>query len=281
MPLSVTVFQIANHHRSRTVCTAMAAGIRAVGDRVTIRDESEYRFPDADAVVFYGLAGHLPKVFSDYRKKGKPAVYVDLGYWGRREGGRFNGYHKISVGARHPTRYFQAHKHSDDRFKQFGLKTSPWQKGKHILLAGMSDKAAQAEGLVVEHWEQEAIDELLKHTKRRIIYRPKPSWRGARPLRGAVFDTSACDLRYMLNNCHAVVTHHSNVSIDGLIAGVPAFCWDGVATPMALQNLSQIESPIYPNDRHEWLAAIAYCQWNIEEMAAGLPWRHLKNEGLI
>jgi len=81
--------------------------------------------------------------------------------------------------------------------------------------------------------------------------------------------------------CHAVVTHHSNIAIDALVNGVPAFCWSGAATCMSLQDLAQIEKPLRPPAREQWLANIAWCQWTVGEMASGAMWRQLKLDGMV
>jgi len=85
----------------------------------------------------------------------------------------------------------------------------------------------------------------------------------------------------LFKDCHAIVTHHSNVAIDGLFAGVPGFCFDGAAKCMTLQDLSQIEKPIRPPGRLQWLANVAWCQWDINEIRSGAMWRFLGSEGLI
>lgn len=279
--MNVAVYLIDDHHRSRVICDAMMAGIRASGDRPELIPERFYvRKPVAPVAVFYGLEGNLRNVFTDYSEQGK-AVYVDLGYWGRRQGGRWAGYHKISVNARHPTAYFQARKHDNRRAQLLGVVPQAWKKGNHILLAGMGDKGARAEGFEPEMWERETIAEIRKHTHRQIIYRPKPSWKRARPIPSVGFSPRTQDVAEVLNGAHCVVTHHSNVAVDGLVGGTPAFCWHGVASLLSSQDLSQIESPLYPEGREQFVADLAWTQWSIAEMAKGLPWRHLKDEGLI
>jgi hypothetical protein len=280
MPVEIAVYGIREHYRSHICTQAMAAGIAKTGDKPVMLWEHEYRGPVAQVAVFYGLEGNLPKIFSDYRSCGS-AVYIDLGYWGRRQGGRWSGYHKISVNARHPTDYFQRRRHDASRAKALGVVPQPWRRGQHILLAGMGDKGARAEGFEPEAWERKAIEVLREFTQRPIIYRPKPSWKRARPLPGVGFSPRTEEVETVLRNCHAVVTHHSNVAVDGIVAGVPAFAWAGVATRMGSQDLAHIENPPRPEGREQWIADIAWCQWSIAEMAEGLPWRHLKSEGLI
>lgn len=283
MPLEVAIYEVHTRHRSRSVCQAMLAGINRIGDRARIIPESSYKRPiPGNVAVFYGLQGRCVDVFRDYRAAGQKAVYVDLGYWGRRYGGRFNGFHKVSVGDRHPTAYFQNRQHDSARFQVFEIPVRPWSRdGKHILVAGMSDKGARAEGFLPEQWERRVIEKLRRVTDRPIIYRPKPSWLGSHPIQGAGFDRSDRSISEALIDCYAVVTHHSNASVDGLLAGVPSFCIDGCAAPLSLRDFSKIEEPLYPDGREQWAADLAWTQWSIEEMSSGAAWRYLKDEGLV
>lgn len=260
----------------------MAEGVAAAGDSVHIYPSHCYRHPHADIAVFYGFDRNLQKVMQDYRAIGKPVVYVDLGYWGRREGGPLQGYHKVSVNGRHPTDYFQAIRHPADRLSRLGLNIEPWkQAGRHIIVAGMSAKAAEAEGFGPHAWERATIEQLRRVTDRPIVYRPKPSWTEARALPGATFEPGLEDLPRLLADCHAVVTHHSNVAIDALMAGIPAFVADGAASALCFSGLDRIEQPWRPDGREQFAADLAYAQWRVAEMRSGDVWRHLKAEGLI
>lgn len=280
MPLEVKLFEIDSHHRSKVVVQAMAKGISRVGDRPAIKPAVNYR-PDDQVIVFYGLVGALAKAIRRQQAVGGTAIYVDLGYWGRRQGGRWTGYHKIAVNSRHPTEYFQRRPHDETRFRRLGVSMMPWKRGRNILIAGMGDKGSLAEGFQPGEWERSAVEQLRKLTDRPIIYRPKPSWLKARTIDGTIFSPPRQKIEEVLADCHAVVTHHSNVAVDGLMDGIPAFCFEGVAVPMALADLTRIEHPEYPADRQRWANDIAWTQWSIAEMAEGLPWRHLKDEGLL
>jgi len=260
----------------------MAEGIRRCGDQVREIREEFYNGPDFDVAVFYGLYGKLRQAFVDYRRTGKKAVYIDLGYWKRTEGGKLYGYHKIAVNSRHPTAYFQNRPYPEDRFNRLGVKIEPWKKeGRHILVAGMGAKAAEVEGFRPNQWEEAAVREIRRYTDRPIVYRPKPSWNNPTRIEGTIFSGKEQRLEDVLADCHAVVSHHSNVCVDALCSGVPSFCWHGVATALSLKELSLIESPIYPDGREQWAANIAYTQWRPDEMKSGAAWRYLKDEGII
>lgn len=275
---SIAVYFIPGHEWSRKAGEAMAEGIRRCGDRAHVMPVTEHRGADHAAAVFWGFIEPCQRVMSDYRAAGKAAVYIDSGYWGRGK----DGYCKVAVNSRHPTAYFQRRKHDHARAAELGIKPSPYRSGSHILVAGMSAKAAWAEKLEpVESFERRCIDVLRTITDRPIVYRPKPTWKAAKPIEGVRYSAPEEPLSQVLADCHAVVTHHSNVAVDGLVAGVPAFCLEGVALPMSLQDVRLIEHPRYQDGREQWIADVAWCQFNVAEMRDGVAWRHLKDEGLM
>jgi len=276
----VGVWYMRGKERSRKIAAALKHGARAAGMRVVMRPETEYRGPDTRIAAFYGFQNTLPRIMADYLEAGRRVVFVDLGYWHRHWGGRWEGYHKVAVDGRHPSRAQMSIDRNPSRLRRLAIHTTQWKRdGRHIIVAGMSAKSAESYGLKPEEWERWAIAEIRKHSKREIVYRPKPSWRGATRLQGARYD--AGPLANAFKGCHAVVTHHSNVAIDGLVSGVPAWVWDGAAVPMASQNLSRIERPKKPRDREQWLSRLAHCQWRVEEMRNGDLWRELRADGLI
>lgn len=280
--LTATVLQIQHHRRSKIISDAMANGIRHMGDKVIRHYEGGYRAPDSQVVCYYGHEGRNIQAAKDYQAAGGKAVYCDLGWFGRRYGGRWTGYHKVVVNSRHPNAYFQRRSYPVNRARFLNVTVKPWKRtGRFILLAGMSDRCAISLGYKPNQWEREAIDALQKVTDRPIVYRPKPSWKGATPLAGTTYSVRPEEAEHLYPDCWAVVTHHSNVAVEGLVEGIPAFCWDGVAVPMASQDITQIENPVYPAGREQWIANICWQQWSVEEIRQGLAWRHLKDEGLI
>lgn len=260
----------------------MRAGVQRTRWECQLRPSTAYRGrPDGPAAIFYGLAHGCKQILEDYRASGRRAIYIDLGYFGRRKRSRYDGYHKMVLNGRHPTDYFQNKLHSADRFKSFGIPIQPWRDGgDHILVVGMSAKAAIAEGLAPHSWERETIQRLRQLTKRPIVYRPKPNWADAKPIDGAAFEREQT-LEEAFRGCHAVVARHSNVAVDALLAGVPAICPLGVASVLSGHDLTQIESPPMPGGREQWAADLAWTQWSVDEMRTGAAFRYLLNEGLL
>jgi len=286
MSSEIGIFSTAGNRRSQIICNAMHEGLRRVGVKASLLPSTRAMSADVDVAIFYGLAGHLRDLFDRYRRDpAKRAVYIDLGFWGRRDGGKYNGYHKVAVDCRHPLAYFQRRRHSNARAAKFGVAVKPWRRdGRHILIAGMGPKACMVEGFNPTEWESMVVDRLRKITDRPLIYRPKPNYMGARPIRGAVMKTEADQsLEEALKNSWAVVAHHSNVCIDALAAGIPVYCADGLALALGrpMDELKRIEKPEYPDGREQFIADVAYTQWNVREMAEGRVWRYLIEEGVI
>jgi hypothetical protein len=143
-----------------------------------------------------------------------------------------------------------------------------------VLLAGMSAKSAGTRGWRPQEWEMATILELRRVTNRPIMYRPKPSWLDATPISGTQFSPRDELVTDALKNCWAVVTLHSNVAIDALLAGIPIHALEGVAAGFS-QPLEQIETFRLDGNREQLMADIAWCQWKASEMADGSAWRYL------
>lgn len=80
-----------------------------------------------------------------------------------------------------------------------------------------------------------------------------------------------------MQNCKVCITYNSGAGVDAAVAGVPvitgnagSFAWD-----VASHSLDTVDTPYCP-DRTQWLNNLAYAEWSLDEIAAGLPWRHLK-----
>jgi hypothetical protein len=278
----IAIYHAPNNARSGLIAQALMRGADRAGLAASSISSATYRQPDADIAIFYGLSDGLSRVFTDYRARGKTVLFVDLGYWMRRKRTRWDGYHKVCINSRHPTAYFQDKPRDRSRFASLDIPgPQPWRaKGRHIIVAGMSAKASAAEHMSPESWERAAVVKLRRLTSRPIIYRPKPNWLGARRIPGTMMD-ALTPLDQALRGCHAVVTHHSNVAVDALMAGVPCFTEGGAASVLSGRDLSQIETPPMPDGREQWARDLAFVQWNMNEMADGTMWRHFRDEGVI
>jgi len=186
------------------------------------------------------------------------------------------GCHKVAINSRHPNVDLTM---PPDRFNALGLAVEPWRTGGgHILVAGMSSKNARDLGLGPEQWETDAIQTIKSVTSRRIIYRPKPTWNGFTELPGAELSPPTESLETALNNCFAVVTHHSNVAIDALAKGIPVYTADGAARCLSTRAIDLIVNPSYPDNRNEFFAGLAWWNWSLAEMESGDCWAFVRSQ---
>lgn len=292
MAITVGLIVSRKFRARQKVMPDLAQGIAKLGDKVERIWAHQYTEPFSDCVLFYGFDGsrtsQIARAFYDYKRSGRKAIYIDLGYFSQRWNGDRYGFHRFSINDRHPTAYFQNKKHKSDRFKVHNRTVEPWRKpGRNIVVCGMSDKCARFEGFKFEEWERAAIKKLRTITDRPIIYRPKPQRKTVSqypPIDGVSYsDPLHKRLGDELKDAWCVVSHHSNAGIDALMAGVPCFTDEGVATPLAKTDVGLVEFPFIPSDsdRKQLVADIAYCQFNRPEMRDGTAWRHFRDEGLV
>lgn len=280
-PRSISVHIVPESTKAKVVCEAFAYGVRKLGGFANVRGVKNQDIENYDAVALWGYTTPCQEIIRKAERLNIPWVFFDLGYW-RRE----RHYYKVTVNDRHPTSYFQRQSKDASRWKPLKMHIQPWRdpnERDYILLAGMSGKAAWSWGLEAEAWELQTLNYLKTVTDRPIVYRPKPSYHDSTRLMGAGYDNRT-PIYSLLQRAHCVVTHHSNVGCDALLAGVPVFARYGMAAPLGLglHHLgTSIEDPYRPDTRDQWARDAAYCQWSLEEMRSGACLRHLLEEGLI
>jgi hypothetical protein len=139
------------------------------------------------------------------------------------------------------------------------------------------------------NWVINTIDELRKHTKRPIVFRPHP--RCALPYIEKEFKNvyrqnprhvngTYDDFDIGFNNIWATVSYSSNPGIHSIIEGVPAFVsTHSLAYDVAndINSLQNIETPLMP-DRTQWLNDYAWTEFTIEEISEGMPLKLLTSK---
>lgn len=266
MTLKVICLTHYQQHRYRDIATAMATGIKACGDVPIIREiSSTPRTEGIDCAVAYGWKRR--HVFQQYPR----FIYADLGYWHR------ESYYRLSINGWSPDGYVSAGL-SSDRLSSFGVTIKPWRSsGDEIVIAGSTAKSCAEHGYSYMHWERQAAED-LKDCGKRIVYRPKPRDRWARPIEGIGYDTRP--IAEALQSAWAWVTHHSNSAIDALTAGVPVHCETGAAAAFSVP-MDQMADPPLLEGREQFLADVAWLQWTLDEIRSGKAWAHMKERGLL
>lgn len=191
------------------------------------------------------------------RAEGRDWYYADHGYFGRGTYFRVtkNAYQHDGHGRR-PT----------DRFRKFGHRVKPWRReGKHIVVCPNSKIYCGLHGFDVDAWLSTVTADLKKATDRKIVVR----WKTDEPRRPLGKD---------LVDAWAVVVYSSAAAIYGLIAGVPCVTLAPFAATrrMGSTSLSEIEQPFLPSDREQFLSALAYEQWTLDEIRRGVAWKSLQ-----
>lgn len=235
---------------------------------------------DYDIAAMVGVKSN--ERFYAHRHEGRKVMMLDKGYSRHhRPGGRVWEYWRIAIDAHQPTSRIATLNCPTDRREGMGWEAKPWRKdGASIIFAGSSDKYHAFHRLPdPNRYARSVVTAMLKRSQRRMIYRPKPSWHGAYPLKRARFSKQPESLSTLLESAWALVTHGSNASFDAIMAGVPCvILGDAVAKPISSTSLDEIESPRMASEKvvRWWLANLAYWQWTEAEFASGEAWDFLK-----
>lgn len=271
------------HKRERVLADALVNGFSAHGDDCLQRIKG-VASPDEDCDLACIVGVKNLAMFRAYRARGINVAYFDKGYI--RELHRLpNGseewmeYWRVSVNHHQPVSFVAKAKRSFDRAQGAGMRLEPWrEKGEAILVDGSSAKHYAFHDLGNPTEVASKIIDQLKGCGRPIIYRPKPSWRDAKPIKGTEYSTGK-DFRPAFARSHVLVTYGSNLCYDAVLAGVPSIVLgEGIARPISSTSLDDIESPRLASheERKQWLANVAWCQFSLEEYNSGLPVETIK-----
>lgn len=244
------------NRRYRAIAKAMQSGIERCGDEAVITDTPE----PADFAVIYGWRRR------DWLFRYPHWMYADLGYWNR------DAYYRVSVGGWSPHRYLRFGM-GPERLKSLGVRVLPWHDGDEILVVGASEKSMAQHGYRYMEWEKRMVARLQGMGT--VVYRPKPNDVNRQPISGALLDDRP--VGEALAAARLVVTHHSNMAIDALVAGVPVYCETGAGAAFSLPfgSFDRLSG------REAFLADVAWHQWSLNEMADGTCWSFLKEKGIV
>jgi hypothetical protein len=236
-----------------------------------------YQYEPSDvAVVFGWYKSKVPmswprrKVISQQRNAHLDVVVLETGYINR--GAGQTHHYAAGLNGLNGRANFRNHGMPDDRARLLGVELKPYKPGANIILCGQVPWDAAVDNSDHVAWLAECAA-ALSSGARPVVFRPHPA-AYLPPIKGCEFSQKplADDLR----NAWALVTFNSNSGVEALIDGVPVFAFDEGAMVWSVCNrsLSDIESPIFP-DRVQWLNDLCYAQWTLDEMKAGLAWKHL------
>jgi hypothetical protein len=164
--------------------------------------------------------------------------------------------------------------------------------GDYILLCMQKVGDASLRGADVFAWTEDTVNEIRKHTNRKIIIRPHPLYRKSvlhNKLKEKVLavadvhwqeayltEPDFVSIAEQLNNAWCTVTYSSGTGIDAVINGVPNVACDkgSMVYDVSSKDIAEIENP-YRGEKGVWSNKIAHCQWSIEEFESGECWQHV------
>jgi hypothetical protein len=226
-----------------------------------------------DPIVLRGIL--KKKIIHRCWEDDRTFYYIDTGYFGNEKtSANPNGWkywHRI---VKNDLQHGKIIPRPDDRFKQFNKKFNSWKKtGRTILIAAPDDKPCRFYGIDKETWVEQTVNEIKKYTDRPIIVRERAAKRIDR--------ISTDTLQQALDNdVFALVTYNSVAAVESIFHGIPTFTLApaNAASPVALQDLSLIESPYYPDQDklYAWGCHLSYGQFHLTELKNGQAKRYLE-----
>jgi hypothetical protein len=203
--------------------------------------------------ISYGFLRGAETIFQACEKHGVEYWEIDKGYF---KPNHFDGYYRISLNNIR-AHYNNALDLPADRWQSLNINIAPWRdnpKG-YILLCPPTDAVCHLKRINKEQWIDDIKSQILMMTDRPIRVRDK--------------NDNNTPVEYDLDNAHAVVTYNSNIAINGLIRGIPAFILDKTWQTPSLYFLEDKERFI---DRETLFHFLSYCQFTLEEFRTGRAW---------
>jgi hypothetical protein len=245
----------------------------ARGCNASITSTEDFVYENStDPIVLRGILKH--KIMKRCWEDGRDFYYIDTGYFGNEKtASNPNGWklwHRI---VKNNLQHGEIIPRPDDRFRGFNKKIAPWKKtGRKILIAAPDEKPCKFYGVTKDEWVAQTVATIKQYTDRPVIVRE----RAAKRIDRIVTDT----LQSALNDdVYALVTFNSNAATEAIFHGIPAFTLasTNAASPVARQDLSQIENPYYPDQDklYAWACHLAYGQFHVKELKNGRAWEML------
>lgn len=265
---------------------ALAAGIRHCGDDVeATSDDIKPCQLDCDYIGLHGLR-RLDWLFHCMDTH-TPFLYLDKGY--RRQEKERDWFWRVGVNETHPADYIAMGRHNSGRVarlqKAMGLPLqipewrAPTAAGP-IIIASSSEKFHVLHNLPPpREWVAGVIQKVRAHTKRPILYRPKPNYAGHGPIEGCQCVGSIKHMGGLFAGCHVLITHGSYICVDAMLAGVPSIVLgNGVLRHISSTDISEVEEPSLAShgERQQAMANLAWTQYTVDEWQNGTAWRSVR-----
>lgn len=241
-------------------------GLAAAGFEVT----HQQKIPPApgDVLVIWNRYGHWHRLATIYEQAGASVLVAENPYIGEPGEAR----RLYAIARNHHNGAGSWHVGREDRAAKQKIALKPWREsGEHILV--LPQRGIGPDGVrMPDDWISRTLRKLKAATKRPIRLRPHPGNNPPLPLEPD------------LVNCHACVTWGSGAGIKALAAGYPVFSdfqrWIGAHA--AGEGFELLDHPVIDSAvRAQVFHSLAWAQWDLHEIEAGIPFRLLLGDRAI
>jgi hypothetical protein len=250
---------------------AFIAGLKAAG--YTVIHQAVGKVEPGDVLVIWNRYGSNEQLADQFEARGGRVLVAENGYIGRDAQGRQHyaiAEHGHNGSGRWPAGDAQ-------RWAGLNVELKPWRgDGSHVLLCPNRPFGMRGFEMPV-HWVNDTLTALRQYTRRPIRVRPHPgNWQAQAPQTPLADD---------LANAWAVVIWASSAGVHALAAGIPVICtaphW--ICKDAAFDGVNALagdmDSPFLrmgmTATRQAAFERLAWAQWTVDEIAAGVPFVHL------
>jgi len=209
-------------------------------------------------VVLRNILGN-ESLIQDRLKHSKPMWFIDSGYTnfltGKKTWHRLvkNHMHHNVVGIKFPA----------DRLGMFPEFPRPWRTGGNkILVVESSEQHYKMQDTCLANWRYQVRKTLQKLTDRPIEFKSKSD---SRKNRVTVYE----QLKDNPDDYYCVISDSSAAAVEAVWMGVPVITLgQHISMPVARTKIEDIND-LYRGPIGDWLCAVSYCQFTVNEMLDG------------
>lgn len=243
------------------------AGLRLAGFDVSIERPVAAR--PGDVLLIWNRYWDNDRLATEFERQGGTVLVAENGYLDPSRYGQRSWYALAIGGHNGQGEWFPG---GPERWQeitpQLGAELKPWRDtGGHILVC--PNRSFGRPGFIMpENWAERTAAELRTFARRPVRVRPHPG--NVQP---------RLPLQADLDGCWAVVIWGSSAGVHALLAGIPVIsmapAW--VCEGAAYHGIEFVltERPELDIDREAAFERMAWAQWHIDEIASGVPFRHL------
>ena len=290
MKMQIAFYASDNKDQELSIAEGFRKGAALRHDNVEIIPTSHFPSngvdPRFDVACFFGVKGHSRAIMEAYLDAGKRTLMFDKAII-RPVLGAPHGYYRVSIDQGDPSRHMMRVVRTFERWEKLGIQFAERQPADEdgrgaIIFAGSSQKYCDWYGLGdANDYAESILVACHDHApKRRLVYRPKPSFTGYRAIYGARLSKEE-SLADCLRGAHCLITHGSSAAIDAIVRGVPAITLGPCAAKFICgRSVEDVRSPPWPSEaaKFQWASNLAWFQWTVPEMASGEMWTFLRRE---